>query len=77
MQGRHWEEEGGSGGAYGYMQSLIRRGPWVFVVSGNGSSRLGQLNNTICLFRHVRVATASCLSIFNDGRLWAILLSEV
>lgn len=29
-------------------------GPWVFVVSGDGSSCLGRLNNTACLFGPVR-----------------------
>lgn len=54
-RGRHWVEEGGSGGDYGYTQSLIKQkkksGPWVFVVSGDGSSCLGRLNNTACVFR--------------------------
>lgn len=56
----------GSGGDYGYTQSLIKkRGPWVFVVSGDGSSCLGRLKNTACLPRLVRpVGPVSLHKIF-------------
>lgn len=78
-RGRDWAEEGGSGGDYGYTQSLIKKkggGAWVSVVSGDGSSCLGWLNNAVCLFRLVRpVSPFACIvSLFKvlTVRSWRI-----
>lgn len=43
-----------------------KRGPWVFVVSGDGSSCLGRLNNTACLFGLVRPVVPSLRSSQHD-----------
>lgn len=60
-RGRDGEQVGGSKGIYekdhGYMQCLIGRELWVFVVAGNGSSCLGGLNNTVCLSGAMRFAS--------------------
>lgn len=73
-RGRDWAEEGGSGGDYGYTQSLIKkkkRGPRVFVVSGDGSSCLGWLNNAACLFRLVRpVSLFKVLTVRSRRTRW-------
>lgn len=76
--GRFWAEEGGSGADYGYTQSLIKKpGPWVFVVSGDGSSCLGRLNNTACLFGPVRPVVPWLRSSQHHRAAYGVLLAGI